>query len=166
MRVWAWWMLLVVAACNPVHQQSATEAPAAAAEPVPVSNADRLKFPTADPALVDGLAYVNREINAMIRYRTDKDQYGVDELWVMVPRSWEGDCEDYVLTKMETLRQGGLDTVWTARIVFARVGPDEIGHAILAVRLDDGSVAYLDNGFSALMTRPELEQLGYRFQDW
>ncbi len=76
------------------------------------------------------LVRVNDEVNASIRYRSDLDQYGVVDRWVVNPLSGEGDCEDYALTKRQRLGRGELVIVGYRRLV----------HAVLVV---DGWV--LDN---------------------
>jgi predicted transglutaminase-like cysteine proteinase len=76
------------------------------------------------------LVRVNDEVNASIRYRSDLDQYGVVDWWVVNPPSGEGDCEDYALTKRQRLGRGEL----------VIVGYRRQAHAVLIV---DGWV--LDN---------------------
>ena len=130
----------------------------------------RAKFPNAVPTNVDLLEAVNIVVNHSMTYVTDKEQYGVSEHWVMNPPSMKGDCEDYALTKLSLLRQRGLPIISQSKVVTLVVtNPttnESNGHAILAVRLNSGEVAYLDNGFDRLMTRTELEAFGYKFFDW
>lgn len=51
---------------------------------------------------------VNQRVNARIRYRSDADQYGVEDRWVSNPSSGQGDCEDYALTKADELERMGV----------------------------------------------------------
>ncbi len=65
------------------------------------------------------LVRVNDEVNRSIRYRSDLDQYGVVDWWVVNPPSGEGDCEDYALTKRQRLGRGELVIVGYRRQVHA-----------------------------------------------
>lgn len=134
---------------------------------VPVSPS-RAKFPLTEGKLVDAIEYANRLVNKAITYTTDDDHYGVEDKWVSFPSDGKGDCEDYATTKAEVLRRAGWPMLSATRIVFVYVHDVNGGggHAILAVRLAGGEVAYLDNNYDALMTRAELEANGYEFFDW
>jgi predicted transglutaminase-like cysteine proteinase len=141
----------------------------------PVDMAVRAKFPHDPGKELDTLEMVNRSINGAIQYEDDKTHYGIDELWVMFPSDAKGDCEDYALTKLGVLALAGFPIISHAKIVMLVVhhpsNPDpdgtvNDGHAILAVRLPSGAVAYMDNNNDELMTRRELVAQGYRFFDW
>lgn len=118
---------------------------------------------------IDAIAFVNGFVNAAIQPITDQQHYGTPDLWVMAPRDGMGDCEDYALTKMFMLRQVGMQVTGNMKLVTVVVHPKDaepVGHAILAIRLRSGEVAYLDNEFPSLMTRRELQRAGYQFFDW
>ena len=135
---------------------------------VPVDHAARAKFPHSDSALVDKLAYVNSFVNGVIVGVSDREHYGVIDLWVQFPPDGKGDCEDVALTKLGLLTNAGVVTVADYKIVTLMVHRKEgdFGHAILAVRLPDGAVAYLDSLYPEPMTRKELRARGYQFFDW
>lgn len=136
---------------------------------VPIDIAARAKFKRSVPEQVDAIAAVNRLVNESIRPEEDKAHYGIDELWVMYPPDSKGDCEDYALTKLGVLSRAGFPIIPNTKIVGVIVtkdGKNLGGHAILAVRLPSGEVAYLDNRFPEPMTRKELVARGYAFFDW
>lgn len=157
-------VLLLVPA--PVLSDAATEQVT-----IPVDNIARAKFPKEDAKLVDGIAELNRFVNSHMVYTSDQPHYGHRDFWVMAPADGKGDCEDYALTKLFMLSEAGFPTVTNTKIVSLIVHvkgkiKDEIfGHAILAVLLPNGAVAYLDMTPEP-MTRAELEARGYQFFDW
>src|SRR3990167_3492702 len=59
--------------------------------------------PTSKP--FDQLRAVNATINSTVRYETDHDLYGRDELWTVARDA--GDCEDIALRKREELLKLG-----------------------------------------------------------
>jgi predicted transglutaminase-like cysteine proteinase len=135
---------------------------------IPVDTIARAKFPKLSGEAVDWLANLNRTVNHMIQGESDMDHYGVADYWVMLPSDMKGDCEDYQLTKLFLLGQAGFPTVTNAKmvgVIIHQKGRTE-GHAILALLLKDGSVAYLDNLNDEIMTRKELVGQGYEFFDW
>lgn len=133
----------------------------------PVDAAARAKFPAEDGQFVDALAAVNRFVNANMTYVDDKSHYGHDDLWVMAPDDGKGDCEDFALTKEFVLFEAGFHTIENTKLVLVLVHEkgQTFGHAILAVRMPHGSVAYMDLR-DELMTRQELKAKGYEFFDW
>lgn len=138
---------------------------------VPVDQAGRNRFPNADKNTVDTLAFINRYWNHAIAGVEDMTHYGVPDKWVSEPKDFQGDCDDYALTKLVKLEDYGVDVVADTRLRFVYVkdaGMSEAaGHVVLEVRLNDGSIAILDNMFDELMTRRELERTyGYTFYDW
>jgi predicted transglutaminase-like cysteine proteinase len=135
--------------------------------PIPVDTIARTKFPQEDGKIVDALAELNRFVNQGITYQDDMTHYGVNDLWVQVPADSKGDCEDYALTKLFMLQEAGFPTISNTKIVMLIVHTKQgvLGHAILAVLLPHGAVAYLDLN-NEPMTRPELKAKGYQFFDW
>jgi predicted transglutaminase-like cysteine proteinase len=135
--------------------------------PVPIDTIARAKFPNEEAAFVDALAEMNRAVNAKMTYELDQDHYGVTDLWVMAPDDAKGDCEDYALTKLFVLGEAGYPIVTNAKLVLVAVHDkgQRFGHAILAVLMPHGSVAYLDMRDEP-MTRDELVKRGYEFFDW
>src|SRR5215469_6262120 len=114
----------------------------------PPSGAVRLA--TRDPgSATDGRARldaVNRAVNGAIRYMTDREQFGVEDLWSSPLASFRtgfGDCEDYAIAKYVALREAGVAAA-DLRIVLARDIAVREDHAVLAARLD-GRWLILDN---------------------
>lgn len=128
------------------------------------------RFPNADQVVVETLAILNRAVNHTIAPVDDRTHYGVLDQWVSNPPDLKGDCEDYALTKLVWLENNGFPALENSRIRFVfvkEIGQEMEGHAVLEIRLSDGSIAILDNRFDELMTRRELERTyGYRFFDW
>ena len=122
------------------------------------------KFASSAAWEVGIVARINRQVNDAITYTSDMDNYGVPEKWVLEPANGKGDCEDYALTKMERLRALHFPAATRAKIRFVMVGIE--AHVILEIRLSSNESAFLDNKHPQLMTRAELERLGYRFYDW
>ena len=78
-------------------------------------------------------------------YRLDIEIYGVSDYWAS-PNEFlkmSGDCEDFSIAKYFALKQLGFNTE-TMRIVVVRDKIRNIGHAVLAVYMDD-TAFILDN---------------------
>lgn len=145
---------------------------------VPPQYASRKKFPRDPAQLIDALTFINKVVNGGIAYEDDYHHYGVGDFWVTLPADAKGDCEDYALTKLFFISQyddyagDPVDEVTNTKIVGVMVHfvangkADADGHAILAVKLPSGTVAYLDLNNQELMTRRELQNQGYEFFDW
>ncbi|MFC0809015.1 transglutaminase-like cysteine peptidase [Ensifer sp. P24N7] len=86
------------------------------------------------------LRQVNSEVNAAISPKTDKELYGVEEVWSYADE--EGDCEDYSLLKRRALIGKGFPVRDLLLTVLRK--PDGEGHAVLTVRTDQGDFV-LDN---------------------
>jgi len=95
---------------------------------------------TLTPTRLQELAEVNDLVNRAIAPVTDRDLYGVAEMWTY-PLD-RGDCEDYVLLKRRVLLERG----WPASALLITVVRDTNGdgHAVLTVRTDQGDFV-LDN---------------------
>jgi len=129
----------------------------------------RAKFKAEDPAIVDGLAFVNKTVNQVIRPVPDEQHYGIVDKWVSWPADLQGDCEDVAVSKLVTLSDAGMPVVEFTRLrfVYATGGDGQLyAHAILEARMPKGAIAILDVNFDELMTRRELEAAGYKFFDW
>jgi predicted transglutaminase-like cysteine proteinase len=140
----------------------------------PISEA---KFPRETAETIDDLQAINNLVNSTMIEKSDMEQYGVEDLWIMAPASKTGDCEDIALTKLFILgnitsgpfKDYSLVSRTKIRTVFLKdLKTNEVydGHAILEVLLPQGTVAFLDNRNEHLMTRKELEAQGYVFFDW
>jgi len=92
------------------------------------------------------LIAVNSYINDLIRPKTDRELYGVEENWTF-PKA-AGDCEDYVLLKRrELLRRGWPESALLITVVLDEQGD---GHAVLTVRTAQGDFV-LDNKHSRVL---------------
>jgi len=111
--------------------------------------------PTSKP--FDQLRAVNATINSTVRYETDHDLYGRDELWTVARDA--GDCEDIALRKREELLKLG----WAPQdLRLVRVDIyDEIGHAVLEVRWPGEEPVILDNMFRQVIGWSTAEANGY-----
>jgi predicted transglutaminase-like cysteine proteinase len=102
------------------------------------------------------IAWLNRTINAAIRYMSDPDQYGVDDLWtapLATLRSGLGDCEDYAIAKYVALRDAGY-AAEDLRLVIVRDRLARQDHAVTAVR-EGGRWVLLDNRHDVLLERKD-----------
>jgi predicted transglutaminase-like cysteine proteinase len=157
------------AAAAPVTGQQAKYAITVTPDP-----ASEAKFPKEPKTFVDALQAVNAYVNTNIQPVSDEDQYGMNDYFVQAPTSGAGDCEDYALTKLLVIENSDFDIVGRTKLVFVRIHYTsmstgkkfEDGHAILAVLMPGGDVAYLDNLNDHLMTRHELVLQGYEFFNW
>jgi len=85
-------------------------------------------------------AYANRQA-----YVLDLDNYGLEDFWA-IPREFlfkGGDCEDYAITKLLSLRWLGFDPA-ALRIVVLQDTNLRVPHAVLAVAADN-DILVLDN---------------------
>lgn len=136
---------------------------------IPVDQKSRDKFPGERPKLIDALSLVNKYVNHAIYPMSDMQHYGVPDKAVTWPDDRKGDCEDYALSKMTTLSSLGVPIITVTRLRFVVINYAnglKVGHAILEILLPNGAIAFLDNRYNDLMTRPELEARGYKFSDW
>ena len=126
------------------------------------------KFPGESEAEIGVLEYANVLVNFKIDYEDDMTQYGADDLWVMDPVSMKGDCEDYAITKYSALSRAGYPAMSHTRILTALVTEDgqQYGHAVLEVKMTNGTIAILDNRYNHLMTKEEVIADGYTLYDW
>lgn len=95
---------------------------------------------TLSPGRLQQLSQVNGAVNRAITPVTDKDLYGVAEMWTYP--SDRGDCEDYVLLKQRILMNQG----WPRSALLITVVRDTNGdgHAVLTVTTSAGDLV-LDN---------------------
>jgi len=104
---------------------------------------------------------VNRAVNLAIRPVSDQAQYGVDDFWAAPLKtlaSGAGDCEDYAIAKLATLRLAGVNES-DLRLVIVRNLIANEDHAVAAVRLDS-EWYLLDNRHMMLVKDNDLD--GYR----
>ena len=102
------------------------------------------------------IAWINRTINAAIRYTTDQDQYGVPDLWtapLATLNSGQGDCEDYAIAKYVALRDAGFSSE-DLRLVIVRDRVARQDHAVTGVR-QDGRWLMLDNRHDILLEQKD-----------
>ncbi len=102
------------------------------------------------------IAWLNRTINAAIRYMSDPDQHGLDDRWtapLATLASGLGDCEDYAIAKYVALRDSGY-AAEDLRLVIVRDRLARQDHAVTAVR-EGGRWLLLDNRHDVLLERKD-----------
>lgn len=112
--------------------------------PRPVAQWQQMVAAARLQATMESLKTVNRFFNRW-PYRLDREVYGASDYWA-TPEEFmtqSGDCEDYGIAKYFTLRQMGFLPA-QLRLVIVQDRIRGIGHAVLAVYLDEG-VYILDN---------------------
>jgi predicted transglutaminase-like cysteine proteinase len=102
--------------------------------------ADHGKVAAMMPSLLASLTAFNRSVNGNIRYGSDIDLFGTQDLWVVAAQV--GDCEDYALAKRKALIAAGWppSSVWLAMgdIVSPTGGLDREAHVVMILRSDHG----------------------------
>ena len=101
------------------------------------------------------LKAVNRYANTR-DYVLDLDNYGVEDYWA-IPREFlrnGGDCEDYVITKLFSLRWLGFPAD-EMRLVVVQDTNLRVPHAVLAVARGEDTLI-LDNQVQAVLTDREV----------
>ncbi len=101
------------------------------------------------------IAEVNRFANSK-SYVLDIDNYGVEDYWA-VPKEFlynNGDCEDYAITKMFSLRWLGFAQD-ELRIVVLQDTNLRIPHAVLAVA-DRNDILILDNQIEEVISHRKI----------
>jgi predicted transglutaminase-like cysteine proteinase len=90
---------------------------------------------------------INQQVNAGIKAKTDKDHWGVEDIWDFAEDGY-GDCEDYQLFKRKRLVEAG----FPRRALRMTVVIDEegAGHAVMMVRTTRGDFI-LDNKRNAIL---------------
>ncbi|MBX3530138.1 MAG: transglutaminase-like cysteine peptidase [Rhizobiaceae bacterium] len=89
---------------------------------------------------------VNRAVNGLIAYRSDRDAFGVVDRWAGPAQTLArgfADCEDYALLKMALLAERGVEPA-AMTLVVLRDRSREAYHAVLAVQIG-GERLILDN---------------------
>ena len=112
--------------------------------PRPITQWQRMMAAARHLSHMEKLNTVNRFFNRW-PYRLDREVYGASDYWA-TPEEFmihSGDCEDFGIAKYYTLRQMGL-LPSQMRLVVVQDRIRGIGHAVLAVYLDEG-VFILDN---------------------
>jgi predicted transglutaminase-like cysteine proteinase len=104
---------------------------------------------------IEQLDAVNRYANHK-RYVLDIDNYGVEDYWAAVREFLynNGDCEDYAITKLFSLRWLGFP-VESLRIVVLQDTNLRIPHAVLAVSLNN-DILILDNQIQQIVSHRDI----------
>jgi predicted transglutaminase-like cysteine proteinase len=108
--------------------------------------------------------FINREINAAIRYTSDLTQWREPDVWsppvtAAGNGSFDtglGDCEDYAIAKYVALRQAGF-AAESLRVLLVRDRTVGMDHAILAIRQHDRWML-LDNRWDRLIRDTDATQ--------
>ncbi|MDT8403611.1 transglutaminase-like cysteine peptidase [Sulfuriflexus sp.] len=104
---------------------------------------------------VDQLKRINLYANKK-DYILDIDNYGLEDYWA-IPEEFlrrGGDCEDYAITKLLSLRWLGHQQL-QSRIVVLQDTNLGIPHAVLAVYLDD-DIVILDNQVNEILSHKNI----------
>jgi predicted transglutaminase-like cysteine proteinase len=99
------------------------------------------------------VAAVNRWVNNRITYADDSALYRQSDFWATsreTLRRRKGDCEDYAILKMDLLAAMGIDRDRMILVV-ARDLVRNADHAVLVVKLEQGSSVMLDNSTDTLL---------------
>jgi predicted transglutaminase-like cysteine proteinase len=105
------------------------------------------------------IGLINRAINLAIRPASDREQYGLEDLWatpLMTFASGAGDCEDYAIAKYVALREAGIAESDLRLVVVRNTAAREF-HAVAAVR-DGGRWLILDNRTLAIRDAVDIAE--------
>ncbi|WP_201864285.1 transglutaminase-like cysteine peptidase [Microvirga soli] len=107
-----------------------------------------------EPAIIDltardwqTLNRINQQVNAGIKATTDKDHWGVEDVWNYAEDGY-GDCEDYQLVKRKRLVEAGFPN--RALRMTVVIDEEGAGHAVMMVRTTRGDFI-LDNKRNAIL---------------
>ena len=103
------------------------------------------------------ISHVNRAVNALVAYRSDREIWHRAEYWASPSESLalgRGDCEDYVILKYWTLRRLGIADD-AMRIVVLRDRAKKVNHAVLAVAFKSDWLV-LDNRYAKVRFHGEM----------
>lgn len=103
-------------------------------------------------SLVDRIDKVNRWVNRAVTYTPDRQLYGKADHWATAGETLQrgrGDCEDYVIAKMELLAAMGVARS-DMYLTIARDLVRQDDHALLIVKVD-GRAILLDNASDELL---------------
>ena len=92
------------------------------------------------------LRLVNTQVNALLRYGSDRSVYGAFDHWAAPAESLArraGDCEDFAILKMAALKSMGIPAA-SMSLVVVQVRRRNAFHAVLSVNTSNG-VFILDN---------------------
>ena len=90
---------------------------------------------------------VNQQVNGAIKAKTDKDHWGIEDIWDFAEDGY-GDCEDYQLVKRRKLVEAGFPRrALRMTVVFDE---ESAGHAVMMVRTNRGDFI-LDNKRNAIL---------------
>jgi len=116
-----------------------------------------------DEPIQDGFDAIRDWVAANIEYKTDEEQWGVDEYWQTAEETlslYSGDCEDFAILLCTLLRAYGIDE----EQIYVAVGVDNegYGHAFLIENW------YLDGEWRALEPQAGAQTFppGPRFKDY
>ena len=103
------------------------------------------------------IAFVNQEVNRLVRYVDDRTLYGKTDHWARLEetvRHGAGDCEDYAIAKMWLLKALGIPAK-SLQLVALRDTRRGLDHAVLAVHLEN-DILILDNVRDRALSHQQL----------
>lgn len=90
-------------------------------------------------------------------YILDINNYNVDDYWA-APREFlynHGDCEDYAITKMLSLKILGFN-MQAIRLVVLQDTNLKVAHAVLAIKMKSGDVLIMDNQIDEVISHKHI----------
>lgn len=128
---------------------------------------EQTKKVVVDPEMIqaeyEGLNAIHKKVFSNFQYVTDTANYGMLERWVNPDptydgsQSFKGDCEDFALHVRKIL----LDRFIPSRLVVCQTETGEL-HCVISVTVRGINYVF-DNRYANVMTRSELENVGYRW---
>lgn len=102
--------------------------------------------------LFDTLNAIQSKVYHKFTYETDREQYGVDEKWIMpsIGSPFVGDCEDFALECRRLCRESGIQT----RLVVCLI--DGFGHCVL-----EASGWIFDCNYDHIVSRDDLKDYNW-----
>lgn len=100
-----------------------------------------------------------RKVNAYAnsrKYTLDLENYGLDDYWA-APKQFlhnNGDCEDYAIIKMLSLKQLGFDAD-TMRVVVVQDTNQRVAHAVMSIVVHD-DILILDNQIEEILSHRNI----------
>jgi predicted transglutaminase-like cysteine proteinase len=95
----------------------------------------------------DLITFINTRVNMTITPITDESHWGIPDRWDLA-EDGSGDCEDFQLLKRKLLAEKGLPR--PAMRMTVVIDGDDLGHAVLVIRTDQGEFV-LDNRTSSVL---------------
>lgn len=116
-------------------------------EPHIVEWRNRIEHLRDRPALEQAVG-INRIVNNEVTYRSDYDHWNREDMWGYPFETLleGGDCEDFAILKLESLKHlGWSEDQFAIAVGFSNFANPPASHAVLLATLDDGAQLLLDS---------------------